>query len=117
MRWAVGLAATGLLIVLMAACGSSAGASRTTGLPTTCQRVTATLSDGPDPSVDPVGYAQAQILPLARLHTSNLALRSAISQLDGAFRAVESSGGSARAEHEVTRSDSAIDASCPGATG
>ncbi len=35
----------------------------------TCKQVEAVLSDGPDPEADPVGYAQAQILPLREIHT------------------------------------------------
>ena len=39
------------------------------------------LSDGPDPDSDPVGYAEAQILPLGQIHTSDAQLRTAIGKL------------------------------------
>ena len=42
-----------------------------------CITVSDVLSDGPDPDADPVGYAQAQVLPLEELSISEPALRAA----------------------------------------
>ena len=39
------------------------------------------LSNGPDPDADPVGYAQAQILPLREIDTSDANLHQAIDAL------------------------------------
>ena len=78
-RWLV------LCAGLLAACGSSQ--SPHSALPSTCQQVGAVLSDGPDSGVDPIGYAQAQVLPLHQVHTSDTSLRSAIDNLASAYQA------------------------------
>ena len=55
--------------------------SKSSTVKTTCQQVSAVLSDGPDPGADPVGYAFAQVLPLRELHTSDSSLQTAIDDL------------------------------------
>lgn len=105
------------MCILASACGSSAGPSRSASVLTSCQKVSAVLSDGPDPTADPVGYAEAQILPLESVHTSDVALGKKIIDLDDAFGDVYESGASEPSMRELTRAESALDALCPGATG
>src|ERR1700733_15082867 len=68
-------------ILPLAACSSSGNGPLQTVVTRTCQQVTAALSDGPDPGADPVGYAEAQILPLRQIRTSDPTLKAAISRL------------------------------------
>src|ERR1700728_2213452 len=49
---------------LLSACGSSGSPPDAAAAKSACQQVSAVLSDGPDPSADPVGYAEAQVVPL-----------------------------------------------------
>ena len=51
------------MAVVLCSCGSSVH-SVAAATQDTCQRVSAVLSNGPDPDADPVGYAEAQVLPL-----------------------------------------------------
>lgn len=83
-----------LLPVVLAACGSSGGAPTavTAATARTCQQIGAVLADGPDPDSDPVGYAEAQILPLQALHPSDGPLRQAIDGLMAADKAVYAAG-------------------------
>ena len=112
------------LAALLAACASPAAASRPAAATTpvtevhvTCSQVSAVLSDGPDPSADPVGYAEAQILPLGQIRTPDPQLRAAISQLARAYQAFFASNGtSAAAKTAVTAASKRIDSFCPGAT-
>jgi hypothetical protein len=94
-------------------CGSS-GSSQ--AVAKTCQSVSAVLSDGPDPDADPVGYAEAQILPLRQIHTSDKSLQDAIDALASAYQQFFSSNGSAASSAAVKRSAARVDAICPGAT-
>jgi hypothetical protein len=83
---------------------------------TTCAQVSAVLSDGPDPDSDPVGYAEAQILPLGQIHTSDAQLRAAIGKLASAYRAfLDSNGGSSSAKLAVAAASKRINSFCPGA--
>jgi hypothetical protein len=94
-----------------AASGSAAGAVRRT-----CQQVSAALSDGPDPGADPVGYAEAQILPLRQIHAPDARLSRAISALDAAYRGVSGSDGtSPLAQAAVAAASKQVNAACPGA--
>ena len=82
----------------------------------TCAQVAAVLSDGPDPGQDQVGYAEAQILPLSQIRTSDAQLRTAISKLASAYRAFfTSDGGSAAAKLAVASASKQINSFCPGA--
>jgi hypothetical protein len=119
------LALTSLgLSALLGACSSSpplsgpaaAGTASTPAVHTTCAQVSAVLSDGPDPDSDPVGYAEAQILPLGQIHTSDAQLRAAIGKLASAYRAFfDSNGGSSSAKLAVAAASKRINSLCPGA--
>ncbi len=106
------------LAVPVAACGSSTAASSNAQIAKqTCKQIEAALSDGPDPEADPVGYAEAQVLPLRRMHTSDPKLRQAVSRLASAYAAVVASGGTSRqAKSAVAAASGEIDAICPGAS-
>src|ERR1700679_430152 len=94
-RMAARTALMALAIALpLTACGSgtmtaagaapSAPASETAAVEA-CQQVSAVLTDGPDADVDPVGYAEAQILPLRQIRTPDTALGTAIAGLASAY--------------------------------
>ena len=112
------------LAVVLAACASPAPASRpaaatvpVTEVRVTCSQVSAVLSDGPDPTADPVGYAEAQILPLGQIRTPDPQLRVAIAGLARAYRAFfDSNGASDTAKTAVATASKRIDSFCPGAT-
>jgi hypothetical protein len=98
-----------------AAAGTSRSASAAV-VHTTCNQVSAVLSDGPDPDADPVGYAEAQILPLGQIHTSDAQLRAAIGNLATAYRAFfDSNGNSSKAKLAVAAASKQINSFCPGA--
>lgn len=108
------------LAALLAACGSSgtsqgASTSSVSALRLACLQVSAVLSDGPGPSVDPIGYAEAQILPLRKVHTKNKALEQAIKSLDRAYAAVYSTDDSAAAKKAESKESRRMNAICPGA--
>jgi hypothetical protein len=118
-RWrAPGAVATALLLaMLFAACGSSSSAAPTSNaeVKRVCKQVEAALSDGPEPAADPVGYAQAQILPLRRIRTSDKRLHEAIDSLASAYAAFSAGNGtSRRAKNTVTAAVNRINAICPG---
>jgi hypothetical protein len=109
------VAALGVVLLsagLLAACSSSAPAAP----PAACQKVSATLSDGPDPDADPIGHAQAQVLPLRAIHTSDQDLQSAIDDLSKAYQSFVTDNGDAAAKKGVTTAEQHVDAFCPGAT-
>ena len=107
------------LAALLGACSSAAAtsAARSPAAATTaCRQVSAALSDGPDPDADPVGYAEAQILPLGQIRTSDSQLRAAITRLARAYRALyASNGASGSAKAAVASASKRINAFCPGA--
>jgi hypothetical protein len=108
------------LSALLGACSSAAprpaSATSSAAVRATCNQVSATLSDGPDPDADPVGYAEAQILPLSEIHTTDARLQAAIGQLASAYRAVfTSNGASSSARSAVAAAGQRIDSFCPGA--
>jgi hypothetical protein len=115
---ALGLAALGLA-ALLGACTSQTPASRpvsTAAVHATCAKVSAVLSDGPDPDADPIGYAEAQVLPLGQIHAADAQLRAAISKLAGAYRAFfASNGSSGAAKLAVAAASKRINSLCPGA--
>jgi hypothetical protein len=91
--------------------------TQTTKVPaTTCRAVAAALSDGPDPSADPVGYAEAQVLPLRQIKSSNAALQSAIHQLSSAYESFYKSNGGAASSKLVHSAEKSVDKFCPGVT-
>jgi hypothetical protein len=83
---------------------------------TTCRAVAAALSDGPDPSADPVGYAEAQVLPLRQIKSSDAALQSAIRQLSSAYESFYKSNGGAASSKLVHSAEKSVDKFCPGVT-
>jgi hypothetical protein len=108
-----------LLAVLLAACGSSSSNAASSSAQVKqegCQQVEAVLSDGPEPDADPVGYAQAQILPLRQIHTSDGKLHQEIDTLASAYQGFSSSNGASWAKSAVSTASKAIDVICPGAT-
>src|SRR5580658_6913734 len=122
------LALTSLgLSALLGACSAAAptpgpaaaGASRppsTTAVHAACTQVSAVLSDGPDPDSDPVGYAEAQILPLRQINVSNQALHGVISQLAAAYQKFFASNGkSSNAKEDVAVASKKLNSICPGA--
>jgi hypothetical protein len=114
-RWSVAVAIAIALVVLLGACGSSKPAPSGAQVEKqTCEQVQAALSDGPDPEADPVGHAQAQILPLREIHTSDGALHQAIDTLAAAYRSFSSSDGSSTAKSAVGTASKTIEHLCPG---
>jgi hypothetical protein len=111
---ALALAPALALALALTACGGSAPVAAATKK--ACQQVGAVLSDGPDPDADPAGYAEAQILPLHQIHTSNPRLRTVLGQLDAAYRQLfASNGASATATQAVAAATRKVNAICPGA--
>ena len=74
------------------------------------------LSDGPDPSADPVGYAEAQVLPLRQIRASQQPLQHAIARLASAYQQFEGTDGASRTRPALTSAVKTINALCPGAT-
>jgi hypothetical protein len=118
----LGLLGLGLLAAL-AACSSSPASSTSaaalygTARQQQCTAVSDVLADGPDPDADPVGYAQAQILPLRQLKLSDTALRSAVSALASAYQVYSTSSGAVgkSAATQAAKDKAAVNAICPGA--
>jgi hypothetical protein len=79
--------------------------------------VRAVLSNGPTPSADPVGYAEAQILPLKAIHTSDAALHAVIDRLSAAYQQVYFTEDSPAAKAALRAAGARMDAVCPGAVG
>jgi hypothetical protein len=103
------------LTLALAACSSSSGAAPAAATKKTCQQVGSVLADGPDPDADPAGYAEAQILPLHQIRTTNARLRTAIGQLDTAYQQLfASNGASSSATQAVADATRKINAICPG---
>jgi hypothetical protein len=101
----------------LAACSSgSASAASPAAIAKTCQQVGAVLSDGPDPDADPVGYAEAQILPLRQVHAADSQLRTAISTLASAYaQFFAEDGKSQSATKAVVKASGQVNKLCPGA--
>ncbi len=118
-RWraaAVPAAILAALALALCACSSSGNAAPAEASAKTCQQVGAVLSDGPDPTQDPVGYAEAQILPLRQVHTSDPQLRAAISKLASAYAAFFANNGkSESATSAVLAAAAHMNKLCPGA--
>jgi hypothetical protein len=106
-----------VLAILLAGCGSSSKTASASAQveQETCRQIEAVLSDGPEPEADPIGYAQAQVLPLRQIHTSDERLRQAIDRLASAYQTFSSSHGTSSAKSTVSVTSKAIDDICPGA--
>jgi hypothetical protein len=109
-----------LLTAGIAGCGGSSGATKSStakssSIQSGCQQVAAVLSDGPDPGADPVGYAEAQILQLRMLHSSQYSLRQKIDTLASAYQAYSSTDGTNVADKNAANAAiRAMDKACPG---
>jgi hypothetical protein len=102
-------------VVLIAACGSSKPAPSSAQVKQqTCKQVEAALSDGPDPEADPLGHAQAQVLPLREIHSGDETLQQAIDSLAGAYQSFAATNGSAPAKSAVSGATKTIERLCPG---
>ena len=64
--------------------------------------------------MDPVGYAEAQVIPLRQIHTSARSLQAAIDGLATAYRQFWRSNGSRAVRQVVRRAVTRIDTICPG---
>jgi len=114
------LSLSALVLLPVSACSSSTSSS--SGVPSltaaqaACQQVSAVLTDGPDPGADPVGYAEAQILPLRQITTTDAAVRQAIGDLANAYSAYSAANGTSKpATATLNVAISKINAICPGA--
>lgn len=118
--WTLGLwASSACLAFALSACGNSSSASSSP--PTVkqqgCTAVSDVLSDGPDPDADPVGYAEAQILPLEHLKLADSNLSGTVRQLAQAYKdfsATNGAKGTATA-NKVSATEKALNAICPNA--
>jgi len=81
----------------------------------TCQVVAATLADGPDPDVDPVGYALAQVLPLQEIKTGGGNLKKSIDRLSSAYETFYKDNGATAAKRVVANAAKLLNTYCPGA--
>jgi hypothetical protein len=109
------------LAIALPLSGCSSGAATTAGpaqetAQQACEQVSAVLADGPDPGVDPVGHAQAQILPLRQIRTPDAALGVAITSLASAYSGYSAANGMSKAATAtLTTAIKKINALCPGA--
>lgn len=109
----------GVLTMLFGLGARSSSASPTTAAvpKQVCQAIAAVLSDGPDPGADPVGYAEAQILPLREIHTSDKLLRVAIERLASAYQTFYGANGVGKsAQRAVAAASKTVEGYCPGVT-
>jgi hypothetical protein len=108
------------LALAVAACGSassqtSSTASLGSAVQQDCTSVADVLSDGPDSEADPVGHAQAQVLPLRQLTISDATLHQAVLTLAGAYETFSTSSSSTRAAsaQAVTKAENEVTKICP----
>ena len=107
------------LALALAACGSASSTSSTASLGSAvqqgCTSVADVLSDGPDPDSDPVGYAEAQVLPLRQLTISDATLHRAVLTLASAYETFSTSSTSTRAASAaaVTKAENEVNKICP----
>ena len=108
------------LALAVAACGSASSQTSSSvilgsAVQQDCTSVANVLSDGPDPDADPVGYAQAQVLPLRRLSISDASLHRAVLTLAGAYETFSTSSSSTRAASAaaVTKAENEVNKICP----
>jgi hypothetical protein len=112
-------ATVAFLALALAACGSASSTSSTVSLGSAvqqgCTSVADVLSDGPDPDSDPVGYAEAQVLPLRQLTISDATLHRAVLTLASAYETFSTSSTSTRAASAaaVTKAENEVNKICP----
>lgn len=113
------LASSGLIALALSACGSSSPASSSSlsARQQGCTAVSDVLADGPDPDADSVGYAEAQVLPLAQLNLADTTLAHAVRQMDAAYKSFSSTNGAkgTPAAVSVSAAEKAVNAICPNA--
>jgi hypothetical protein len=113
------LVSSGLIALALSACGSSSPASSSSlsAKQQGCTAVSDVLADGPDPDVDSVGYAEAQVLPLRQLKLADATLAHVVDQLDAAYKSFSSSNGTkgTSAAMKVSAAEKAVNAICPNA--
>ena len=108
------------LALALAACGSassqtSSAASLGSAVQQDCTSVTDVLSDGPDSGADPVGYAEAQVLPLRALTINDATLHQAVLTLASAYETFSTSSTSTRAASAlaVSKAENEVNKICP----
>jgi hypothetical protein len=108
------------LALTVAACGSASSQTTSTvslgsALQQNCTSVTDVLADGPDSGADPVGYAQAQVLPLRQLSISDAALHRAVLTLASTYETFSTSSTSTRAASAaaVAKAENEVNKICP----
>jgi hypothetical protein len=113
-------ATVAFLALAVAACGSASSQTSSTvslgsAVQQDCTSVADVLSDGPDPDADPVGYAQAQVLPLRKLAISDATLHRAVLTLASAYETFSTSSSSTRAASAaaVTKAENEVNKICP----
>jgi hypothetical protein len=101
--------------------GTSAAATAGTVTPEAasqqaCQQVSDAEADGPDSDADPVGHAEAQILPLRQIRTPDAAIGTAIAGLADAYSGyLAANGASKAATATLTTAINKINSLCPDA--
>jgi hypothetical protein len=114
--------AAAFLALAVAACGSassqtSSAAALGSAVQQDCTTVSDVLSDGPDPGADPVGYAQAQVLPLRQLTISDATLHNAVLALASAYQTFSTSTSTtstrASAALAVSKAENEVNKICP----
>ena len=108
------------LALTAAACGSASSSQTSaanlgSAVQQDCISVADVLADGPDPDADPVGYAQAQVLPLRQLTISDAALHTAVLSLASAYETFTTSAKSTRAASSaaVAKAENEVSKICP----
>jgi hypothetical protein len=116
------LALTALLALALtlpvSACSSGPAASTaaTTTTQQACQQVSDVLANGPDPDADPLGHAEAQILPLRQIRTPDATIATAIAGLADAYSGYLAADGAGKtATATLTTAINKINALCPDA--
>jgi hypothetical protein len=112
--------AAAFLALAVAACGSASSqttsaAALGTAVQQDCTTISDVLADGPDPDADPVGYAQAQVLPLQQLTIGEATLHSAVLTLASAYQTFSTSTASTRATaaQAVSKAENEVNKICP----
>jgi hypothetical protein len=98
---------------ILSACGAGSSAN-STAIKSACESVGAALSDGPDPGADPVGYAEAQILPLKHIKVDVPTLQKAINELDAAYKDFFDANGAQGTSGPVNKALMRVETFCPG---
>ena len=119
------LALTALITLTLAApvsaCSSGSAAASGPAAPQTaaqqaCQQLSDVLANGPDPDADPLGHAEAQILPLRQIRTPDAAIGSAIAGLADAYSGYLAANGAGKAATAtLTTAINTVNSLCPDA--